>query len=87
VTAFSNPWIFAAIVTGATLPLCAWMCLRGSAERRLVGLEMTGIVVTILLVLLTVGYGRLPFIDLPLTLAILSFGAGLVFARFLEKHL
>lgn len=82
-----NPWIVTATVTGGCLLPCAWMCLRGSAERRLVGLEMTGIVVTILLVLLTVGYGRLPFIDLPLTLAILSFGAGLVFARFLEKHL
>lgn len=48
---------------------------------------MTGIIVTILLVLLTIGYGRLPFMDLPLTLAVLSFGAGVVFARFLEKHL
>jgi multicomponent Na+:H+ antiporter subunit F len=63
------------------------MCLRGSAERRLVGLEMTGIIVTILLMLLTLGYGRLPFMDMPLTLAVLSFGAGVVFARFLEKHL
>lgn len=84
---WQNPWMAAAIATGATLIPCAWMCLRGAAERRLVGLEMTGIVVTILLVLLTVGYGRLPFIDLPLTLTVLSFGAGLVFARFLEKHL
>jgi multicomponent Na+:H+ antiporter subunit F len=63
------------------------MSLRGSAEKRLVGLEMTGIIVTIMLVLLSVGYGRLVFLDLPLTLALLSFGAGLVFARFLEKHL
>ena len=86
-TALPNPWILTATVTGATLIPCAWMCLRGSPERRLVGLEMTGIVVTILLVLLTVGYGRLPFMDLPLTLVVLSFGAGLVFARFLEKHL
>ncbi|MGB7135043.1 MAG: monovalent cation/H+ antiporter complex subunit F [Acidobacteriaceae bacterium] len=85
--AFPNPWILTAIITGATLIPCAWMCLRGSPERRLVGLEMTGIIVTILLVLLTVGEQRLPFIDLPLTLAVLSFGAGLVFARFLEKHL
>jgi multisubunit Na+/H+ antiporter MnhF subunit len=82
-----NPWMMAAVGAGACLIPCSWMCLRGSAERRLVGLEMTGILVTILLVLLTVGYGRLPFIDLPLTLAILTFGAGLVFARFLEKHL
>lgn len=82
-----NHWIVTAVVTGATLVPCAWTCLRGSAERRLVGLEMTGVIVTILLVLLTLAYGRLPFIDLPLTLAILSFGAGVVFARFLEKHL
>jgi multicomponent Na+:H+ antiporter subunit F len=63
------------------------MCLRGSPERRLVGLEMTGMVVTIAMVLFTVGFCRLPFIDLPLALAIMSFGGGLVFVRFLEKHL
>jgi multicomponent Na+:H+ antiporter subunit F len=63
------------------------MCLRGSPERRLVGLEMTSLIVTIVLVLLTIAFGRIPFIDLPLALAIMSFGGGLVFARFLEKHL
>lgn len=82
-----NPWILAANLTALSLLPCAWCCLRGSSERRLVGLEMTGILVIILLVLMTIGYGRLPFIDLPLALALLSFGAGLVFARFLEKHL
>ena len=48
---------------------------------------MTGILMTIILVLFTVGTHRLPFIDLPLTMAIMSLGGGLVFARFLEKHL
>ena len=82
-----NHWIVAAVATGGSLVPCAWACLHGSPERRLVGLEMTGIIVTVLLILMTLGYGRLPLIDLPLTLAVLSFGAGLVFARFLEKHL
>lgn len=82
-----NHWIVTAVAAGGSLIPCAWMCLRGPAEKRLVGLEMTGAIITILLVLLTVGYGRLPFMDLPLTLAVLSFGAGVVFARFLEKHL
>lgn len=86
-TALPNPWILTATVTGATLIPCAWMCLRGSPERRLVGLEMTAIVLIVEFVLLTVAENRLPFIDLPLTLAMLTFGAGLVFARFLEKHL
>ncbi len=63
------------------------MSLRGSPERRLVGLEMTGMIVVMGLALLTVGFGRAPFIDLPLALAVMSFGGGLVFARFLGKHL
>lgn len=82
-----NPWMLASIAIGAALIPCAWMCLRGTPERRLVGVEMTGTLATIELILLTIGYGRLPFIDLPLTLAVLTLGAGLVFARFLEKHL
>lgn len=82
-----NAWIVTSLVTGACLVPCALTCLRGSVEKRLVGLEMTSIIAIILLVMLTIGYGRMPFIDLPLTLTILSFGAGLVFARFLEKHL
>jgi multicomponent Na+:H+ antiporter subunit F len=39
------------------------------------------------MVMFAVGYGRAPFVDIPLALAILSFGGGLVFARFLGKHL
>lgn len=82
-----NVWLLTAGVISATLIPCSDMALRGGAERRLVGLEMTSIIVTIVLVLLTAGYGRLPFIDIPLALAIMSFGGGLVFARFLGKHL
>jgi multicomponent Na+:H+ antiporter subunit F len=76
-----------ATVASVSLIPCAWACLCGTPERRLVGLEMTGIIITILLVLLTMARHRLPFIDMPLALALLTFGAGLVFARFLEKHL
>ena len=82
-----NPWLIAGAAVCTALVPCADMCLRGTPERRLVGLEMTSILVTIAMVLLTVGFGRSIFIDLPLALAIMSFGGGLVFARFLEKHL
>ena len=82
-----NFWLLTGMVVSATLVPCEDMCLRGSAERRLVGLEMTSLIITIALVLFTIGFGRIPFIDLPLALAIMSFGGGLVFARFLEKHL
>lgn len=82
-----NIWLVAAAGVSTTLIPCADMCLRGTPERRLVGLEMASLIVTIALVLFTVGFGRLPFMDLPLALALMSFGGGLVFARFLGKHL
>ena len=79
--------MWAGVAVMAALVPCADMCLRGSPERRLVGVEMTSILVILSMVLLTIGFGRPAFIDLPLALAILSFGGGLIFARFLEKHL
>lgn len=82
-----NVWLIASAAVSATLIPCADMCLRGSPERRLVGLEMASMIVTIAMVLLTVGFGRSIFIDLPLALAVMSFGGGLVYARFIEKHL
>jgi multisubunit Na+/H+ antiporter MnhF subunit len=82
-----NLWLVAGASVSAALIPCADMCLRGSPERRLVGLEMTSLIITIAMVLFTIGFGRIPFIDMPLALAVMSFGGGLVFARFLEKHL
>lgn len=82
-----NAWLAASFGVGICLIPCADLCLRGSPERRLVGLELSGILVTVLLVLLTVGFHRLAFLDIPLTLAIMSLGASLVFVHFLEKHL
>lgn len=82
-----NLWLIAGITICAALLPCALMCLRGSPEQRLVGLEMASIIVILGMVTFTVGFGRLPFIDLPLTLAIMSFGGGLVFVRFLGKYL
>jgi multisubunit Na+/H+ antiporter MnhF subunit len=82
-----NPWLLASAGMSLSLVPCAAMCLKGRPERRLVGLEMTSLLLTIMLVMLTIGFARQPFIDIALAMAILSYGAGLVFARFLEKHL
>ena len=54
---------------------------------RLVGLEAGSVMAVIVLLLLAEGFHRQPFVDVALTLALLSFGAGLVFARFLERWL
>jgi multisubunit Na+/H+ antiporter MnhF subunit len=82
-----NAWLMATCGVGACLVPCAVVCLRGKPEWRLVGFEMTGIIVAILMALYVAGTNRLALMDLPLSEALLSFGGGLVFARFLEKHL
>jgi multisubunit Na+/H+ antiporter MnhF subunit len=83
----SNVWLAAAAAVAAALAPCADMCLRGSPERRLVGMEMTSVLITLTMVLLSIGFGRSILMDIPLALAIMGFGGGLVFARFFEKHL
>lgn len=82
-----NVWLWAATALLAALVPCGIVVFRGQVEDRLVGLEMTSAVVVLDLILLTQGFHRVPFYDLPLTLAILSLGGGLVFARFLQRWL
>lgn len=82
-----NIWMDAGTGVATALLPCADMCLRGDAERRLVGMEVASFVIVIAMILFSIGFGRLPFIDLPLALAIMSFGGTLVFIRFLGKHL
>lgn len=62
-------------------------CVRGDTVSRLVALEAASTMCVILLLALTEAYRQAAFVDLALTLALLSFGAGLVFARFLERWL
>lgn len=82
-----NAWLLGASVLLAGLVPCGIASFRGDTMERLVGLEMASMVVTLLLVMLAEGIGQVNFYDLPLALALLSFGGGLVFARFLERWL
>ena len=82
-----NPWLF----TAAFLLLCLiapfLLCARGDVMSRLIGLEAGSVMVSMILLLVAVGLNRDPFTDLALTLALLTFGGGLVFARFLQRWL
>jgi multicomponent Na+:H+ antiporter subunit F len=82
-----NVWLQAASLLLFALIPCGVVVFYGSAMRRLVGLEMAGMIITLVFVLLAEGMHRAPFYDLALALALLSFGGGLVFARFLERWL
>lgn len=80
-----NIWLRIATLLLFSLIPCIVVCLRGDALNRFVGLQTANVVATLLLLLLAEGFDRIPFYDLALTLALLSFGGGLVFTRFFER--
>lgn len=83
----TGAWLLAAAGLVVALVPCAATCLRGSALDRLVGLEMTSVVLALFLVVFAQGMDHSSFYDLALSFALLTFGGGLVFARFLERWL
>jgi multisubunit Na+/H+ antiporter MnhF subunit len=80
-----NAWLLAATILLLGLVPCAIVILRRSIVEALVGLQMAGIVQTVVLLLLAEGFHRTPFYDLALVLALLALAGGLVFARMLER--
>jgi multicomponent Na+:H+ antiporter subunit F len=82
-----SAWVVATLALLAGLVACGAVCLRGDPVDRLVGLEMAGTVATLVLLVLAQAYDRAIYFDLALTLALLTFAGGMVFARFLERWL
>ncbi|HET6917218.1 MAG TPA: hypothetical protein VFH56_14085 [Acidimicrobiales bacterium] len=75
-----------ALIAGGILPVL-WLCSRGDAGSRLVGLDLLGVVLTFCLVLLSqVGPGQSYDLILPFMLVPMSFAGTLVFTRLLGKR-
>ena len=79
-------WLAAATVLIAALVPCGWVALRRSVLHGLVALELAGVVMTLALVCLTVGYQRSSYANVPLVAAFLTWVGGLVFVRFLDRR-
>lgn len=62
-------------------------CAHGDTVSRLVALQAGTTQCVLILLAIAIADHRDIFVDLSLTLALLSFGATLVFARFLERWL
>jgi multicomponent Na+:H+ antiporter subunit F len=80
-----NAWLIATTVLLVGLVPCLVVMLRGSVVEALVGLQMAGVLETVVLLMLAEGFHRPPFFDLALVLALLTLAGGLVFARMLER--
>jgi len=70
----------------AALLLPFWVLARGRRIDALAALELSSVVVTLVLLLLSEGFRRSIYTTVPLVLAALSVVGGLVFARFMERR-
>jgi len=82
-----NEWELAAAVLGVALLPCLVVCFLASVPSGLVSLELAAVLVTTILILLSEGFRRQPFVDLAVVFAPLSLVGSLTFARLLERHL
>ena len=80
-------WMLASIVLLFALVPCGWIALTSTVQKRLVAMEMAGVICTLELMLLTMTFNRMPMMDLAVALGLMSFGAGMVFAHFLARTL
>jgi multicomponent Na+:H+ antiporter subunit F len=82
-----NGFVIAAIAMLVGTVPCGIVVLRGELMAGVVAYEAISSIVVMVLVLLSEGFGRSGEFELPVLLAVLMFGSGLVFVRFLERWL
>ncbi len=82
-----NPWLLAGCTVVLGVIPAGVQAFRGDAVDRLAGLAMMGILVPVSLLLLSQAFQRTAYLDVAVAAALLAFGAGLVFVRFLERWL
>ena len=80
-------FIAAAIAMLATLVPAGVTMIRGTLADAVVGYEFITSVAVMILALLVEGFKRPSLFELPVLLAVLLFGSGLVFVRALERWL
>jgi multicomponent Na+:H+ antiporter subunit F len=82
-----NVFVVAAIAMLAGVIPCGVLACRGTLMDAVVAYETLSAIVVMVLVLLAEGFKRPGEFELPVLLAVLMFGSGLVFVRFLERWL
>jgi multicomponent Na+:H+ antiporter subunit F len=80
-------WLVAAAALLVVILVVGVVASGGSLMRRLIALEVGGVLVTLALLLLAEGFDRDVYFDLAVVLAAMTFATSLVFARFLERWL
>lgn len=82
-----NDFLLAATVMLAGFIPIGVVCLRGGPMDALAALELAGALATTILLCLAEGFGRSSYFDVPVACATLTWVSGLIFARFLGRHI
>jgi multisubunit Na+/H+ antiporter MnhF subunit len=82
-----NAFVVAAIAMLAALVPCGIVLLRGTIMDAVVAYEAISAIAVMVLILLAEGFRRPGEFELPVLMAVLLFGSGLVFVRMLERWL
>jgi multisubunit Na+/H+ antiporter MnhF subunit len=82
-----NAFVVAAIAMLVAIVPCGILLLRGTLMDAVVAYEAISAIAVMVLILLAEGFRRSGEFELPVLLAVLMFGSGLVFVRMLERWL
>jgi multicomponent Na+:H+ antiporter subunit F len=82
-----NEWDIAAAVLGVMLIPCGAVALLAAPPDGLAAVQLASVLLTSILMLLSEGFRRQPFIDLAVVFAPLSVVGSLMFARLMERDL
>jgi multisubunit Na+/H+ antiporter MnhF subunit len=82
-----NEWEIAAVVLGFALIPCVLVALLAPPAGGLAAMQVASVLVSTILVLLSEGFHRQPFVDLAAVFAPMALVGSLVFARLMERDL
>ncbi len=81
-----NEWEIAATVLGFALIPCLVVSLFATPMHGLAGLQIASVLLSTILVALSEGFHRQPFVDLAVVFAPMSIIGSLTFARLMERR-
>lgn len=82
-----NKWEIVAVVLVAALIPCLAVCVLAGVAHGLAALEVSGTLLTTVLMVLSEGFHRQPFVDLAIVMALVSIVGAFAFARLMERDL
>jgi multisubunit Na+/H+ antiporter MnhF subunit len=82
-----NEWMVVALVLIVALLPCLAVCVLAGAAHALAAFEVASTLLATVLMLLSEGFHRQPFVDLAIVFALMSIVGALAFARLMERDL